>query len=332
MISACACRPRSVRIPDTPLTRSCRATRVRRDVITSTTSHSPNLRTTHHCIYDGSVEQRDDGLSEAYLKSEAIARDLIVGKRAFDMRVGFFLAYYRSFAVPRIADQLSASGEIARSPRKRSYDTALITLEIVVNGLSSPRGQKALDLLVRAHERVQAPPDDFRYVLQSFVVVPTRWIDSHGGSSLSRSERDALAQTFAEIGRRMGIDQPASSYDAAERFYTAYESENIAPSDSSRSLMRATLAVLVDRFPAPLRPLGSRILAALIDDDAVVRALHLPVVHPLFAKAVYASLSLVRARQRRHPKPGFIPGASGSSVYPSGYGLQDLGPEWLRSR
>lgn len=296
------------------------------------TSFSRKLRTTHHCIYDGGVKQRDNGLSEAYLKSEAVARDLIVCRRAFDMRVGFFLAYYRSFAVPRIADQLSASGEIGRSPRKRSYDTALITLEIVVNGLTSPRGQKALDLLVRAHQRVQAPPDDFHYVLQSFVVVPTRWIDSHGGSSLSRSERDSLAETFAEIGRRIGIAEPAGSYDAAERFYTAYEEKNVAPSDSSRSLMRATLAVLVDRFPAPLRPLGSRILAALIDDDAVVRALHLPAVHPLFAKAVYASMSLVRARRRRHPRPGFIPGASGSSVYPSGYGLQDLGPEWLRSR
>lgn len=42
-----------------------------------------------------------------------------------DMRDGLTLAFYRVFAIPRIAQLLVSTGEMTRRPAKRSYDTGL---------------------------------------------------------------------------------------------------------------------------------------------------------------------------------------------------------------
>ena len=54
-----------------------------------------------------------------------------------------------------------------RNPKKRSYDTALILMEIIHGGFGSPRGARALDVLIHAHDRVTAAADEYRYVLLS---------------------------------------------------------------------------------------------------------------------------------------------------------------------
>lgn len=46
---------------------------------------------------------------------------------AADIELGFFLVYYRNFAIPSIAATPQLNDEIIEHPMKRSYDTAIVT-------------------------------------------------------------------------------------------------------------------------------------------------------------------------------------------------------------
>ena len=73
-----------------------------------------------------------------------VYRRLVIRDLAFDFRVGFAIEYYRTFSTPSMARVLAAHGEMLRNPKKRSYDTALILMEIINGGFDSARGQAAL--------------------------------------------------------------------------------------------------------------------------------------------------------------------------------------------
>ncbi|RNL55332.1 hypothetical protein [Arthrobacter oryzae] len=75
---------------------------------------------------------------------ETTFRRLVLFDLAADMELGFFLSYYRNFAIPSIAATLHANAEIQQRPMKRSYDTALVLYELIACGLDSDRGCRTL--------------------------------------------------------------------------------------------------------------------------------------------------------------------------------------------
>ncbi|POH60292.1 hypothetical protein [Arthrobacter glacialis] len=58
---------------------------------------------------------------------ESMYRPMVLYDLAADTELGFFLAYYRNFAIPSIAITLQHNGEIIERPMKRSHDTAIVT-------------------------------------------------------------------------------------------------------------------------------------------------------------------------------------------------------------
>jgi len=103
----------------------------------------------------------------------AIYQNMALYDFADDMRYGLNMAFYRTFAVPRIATLLGHTGEVQREPAKRSYDTALVMYELIAAGFENPRGQEMLKLLNRVHRGWSIAAADFTYVLCTFIVVPT---------------------------------------------------------------------------------------------------------------------------------------------------------------
>lgn len=92
---------------------------------------------------------------------------------AADWEPGLFLAYYRNFATPSIAATLHQNGEIIERPVKRSYDTAIVTYELITGGLTGDRGRHMIRLLNYAHHHVPGHQDDLLYI------VPIRWAREH---------------------------------------------------------------------------------------------------------------------------------------------------------
>jgi hypothetical protein len=255
-----------------------------------------------------------------------VYRRLVIRELAFDFRVGFAIEYYRTFSTPSMARVLAAHGEMLRNPKKRSYDTALILMEIIAGGFDSPRGQAALQLLIHAHDRVTADADEFRYVLLSLWVIPRRWIAAHGVRRLTPTEDAAAFRFYQELGRRMRLTMPDTAGEAIS-FYEQFEAGNVAWSPEAVQLFNSTIGVLAARLPRPARPLIRPIMATLVEDPQMVAALGLPPAPAVVARLVFAAL-WVRGKLFKPARTDtFQPGRSGHTMYPGGYTLEDLGPK-----
>ena len=261
---------------------------------------------------------------------EATYRQMVLYDLATDIELGFFLAYYRNFAIPSIAATLQRNGEIIARPMKRSYDTAIVTYELIASGLDSDRGRHMIRLLNHAHRHVPGSDDDFLYVLLTLLVVPIRWARAHAWRPPTPSEETAATRFYQELGARMNITATPATFAEAEQFFDRYEDETLAHSPVGAQLMARTVQVLKSRLPVPIRPLTRAMLSAMFDDDRLSDALGLPRATRLTKTTLQTVLKARNAIRRRSPlnqKPHFVPGEAGPSLYPNGYRLDEIGPE-----
>lgn len=258
-----------------------------------------------------------------------IYKDMVLYTFKTEIRAGFFVAYYRNFAVPSIAKTLFERGETTARPMKRSYDTGIVIHEIITNGFDSERGDKMVELLRRVHKGVPGSAEDFQYVLMTLLVIPLRWIDAHGWRKLTDQERDAAMAFYAELGKRMGLKPTPATFAEAAAFLDDYEARNLAPSPEGTALLDATAEALAVRLPGPLKTRTKNVIALMMDKPEVVPALGLTPA-PRWLKSVFGRLldvyALVIRARPIGTEPSFTPGKSGKSVYPGGYQLDQIGP------
>ena len=257
-----------------------------------------------------------------------IYRNMVLFDFQKEIHAGFFVSYYRNFAVPSIARTLADRGELKHRPMKRSYDTGIVIHEIIANGFDSDRGQAMVELLRRVHKGVPGSSDDFLYVLMTLLVLPLRWIEQHGWRQLTELEEQAAVAFYAELGRRMGLAPAPATLQEANRFLDDYEDRNLGPSPEGAELLGATVRALEVRLAKPLRPLTPLVLALMMDQPRVALALGLkPAPAPL--RAAYEAVLRFRAAKARltplPTSPSFTPGSK-MSAYPDGYTLDMIGP------
>jgi hypothetical protein len=264
----------------------------------------------------------------------AIYRNMVLFDFQAEIHAGFFVSYYRNFAVPSIARTLAGTGEMAARPLKRSYDTGIVIHEIIANGFDHERSRAMIGLLRRVHAGVPGTAEDFVYVLMTLLVLPLRWVDTHGWRRLTALEKAAATAFYTELGRRMGLGPVPESFDAACRFLDDYEAANLGPSPEGAALLAATVPALENRLPAPLRRLTPLVLALMMDKPEVAGALGLRRAPAAMTLAFNAVLRVraVKARTRPLPtSPSFVPGRANVAVYPAGYTLNQIGPEQVGS-
>ena len=246
-----------------------------------------------------------------------------------ESRMGFQLAFLRTFAIPRTAKILVQAGHLVNNPLKRAYDTGLIIYELVADGTDGPRGRQMIALMNRSHRGRGIEPVDMTYVLCSFIVVPLRYIERTGWRELTDNDRRASLEFYAEMGRLMNIDEIPATYTEAENFYDRYESAMVAPSPASALLGRKLIAVLRDRLPVPARPIAELVFTTLLDDRRIAEALSLKVPPRPVRSAMRGAMAIYRkveANLKPRDRPIFVPGMTAGKQYPSGYRLDDLGP------
>jgi hypothetical protein len=248
---------------------------------------------------------------------------------ADDMRYGLNMAFYRTFAVPRIAELLARTGEVKREPAKRSYDTALVIYELIAAGFDDARGREMVKLLNRVHHGWNIAQEDFLYVLCTFIVVPTRWIERRGWRPVLATEKAATCAFYLELGKRMAIRDMPTSYEEACAFLDRYEHDNLADSPAGRTLIQATMLLFQNRLPTRLRKYAPVLVSALISEPSVAAALGLPSAPRILTSGISAYYRARNLRLRRRPAPTttwFRPGILVHDVYPDGYTLDQLGP------
>lgn len=246
----------------------------------------------------------------------------------FDHALGLQLAYYRSFGIPRISALLAGTGHILADPVKRAEDTGLMMVEMIEHGLDHDRSRTVLRKINGLHRPHLIGNDDFLYILGTFMIVPTRWIDRYGWRRISESERAAVYHFYRAVGERMNVADIPPDFDSYAAWFDAFEAEHFAFTPVNRQLLDASQELLVHRFPGWAEPLARRLGAALLD-ERLRDALGVPRPRWLVRMATHVGFRLrakvIRYTMTARPESAFTPGGV-MRTYPDGYDIAELGP------
>lgn len=245
----------------------------------------------------------------------------------FDVPHSLEVAFFRTFAVPSIAEVLGTTGEFVERPRKRYDDTDLLISTFAENGHSTPVGRAAIRRMNQIHGRFSIANEDFVYVLSTMVLEPFRWIERFGWRPAVDAERTATLHFWHGVGRLMNISDIPETYEELERFNVEFERNHFGYTESGHRIATAMIGMFVNRVPGLPRGLGARAVHALLDDP-LLDALRLPKPAPWERRAVEGALKLrggaVRVLPRR--RRARLRTESRRPTYPGGHRIDELGP------
>jgi ER-bound oxygenase mpaB/B'/Rubber oxygenase, catalytic domain len=246
----------------------------------------------------------------------------------FETQRSLEFALFRTFAVPSISGLLANTGHFAAHGQKRYDDTTLIIAEIAENGYDSQRGRDAIRRMNQIHHHFAISNDDYLYVLSTFVFEPSRFGRLLSWREATDNEKLANYIFWREIGRRMNIQNIPDTIRAFEQFNHDYERDHFRYAESNHQVAESSVQVFLEWYPALLRPLARKSIYALMD-DALLDAVGFPKPsrwwRGLVRKTLRLRAAIIKWMPRRR-KP-FLLTRSAIRTYPSGYKMDDLGPE-----
>ena len=210
------------------------------------------------------------------------------------------LAFFRTYAVPSIAEVLAATGELTGRTRRRHADTRLTMSALGEFGWDGEPGRAALERMNRIHAAFEIANDDQLYVLSALALEPIRWNARFGWRPLVEIERQATYVFWHEVGRRMGIRDIPGSLAELDAFNRRFERERFAYSRAGHAVAEATLGLFR----------GRRLAVALLDEPLLAAlGLRLPSrrERALAEAAVRARSALVRRLPARRAPVSRIP-------------------------
>jgi hypothetical protein len=240
------------------------------------------------------------------------------------------IALYRTYCVPSISALLDRTGEFRERTQQRYDDTSIIVSEMCQWGYESGRGKEALERMNWAHRHFKISNGDFLYVLSTFICEPVRWIDAFGWRPTCRNERIAYYCFWREIGKRMGIRDIPSSYEAFQEWSRAYERAQFGFAETNQRVGSSTRDLFAAWFPRALKPIVRYSIYAMLD-DSMIAAFGFPRPLPLTRPLLRAGLKLRGTAVRWLPprrKPHFFTD-NRNRTYPRGYRIAELGPPRL---
>jgi hypothetical protein len=258
---------------------------------------------------------------------EEIYRIVLSHEFPWDMNQALSFALFRTYAVPSIGRLLDETGAFERNTQKRYDDTALLLDEPARSGLHSESGLRAIRRINQMHGAYDISPEDMRYVLSTFVVVPKRWLDDYGWRPLSPAEVRASVRYYIELGALMGIKDVPQTYAGFEELLTAYEAEHFAFDAGGRRVADATMRLMVSFYPSVLSR-ATELFSRALMHEPLLRAFGYDA--PPAAVVGAASLGL-RARARvealmpARREPLHALDSPRIRSYPDGYRVEDLG-------
>lgn len=245
----------------------------------------------------------------------------------FDLPRSLELAFFRTFAVPTIAERLEATGEFVERSRKRYDDTDLLISIFTEHGYSTASGRAAIRRMNQLHGRFPIANDDFLYVLSTMVLEPFRWNERFGWRPALETERLGMFHFWRAVGRLMNIREIPETYEELDRFNREFERTRFARTEAGHRVATAMVEMFVGRIPGLPKRLGARAISALLDAP-LLDALALPSPTAAERRAVEGALRL-RARAvallppRRKPR---LRTQVRRRTYPRGYRVEELGP------
>ncbi|MFM8606019.1 MAG: dephospho-CoA kinase [Cyanobium sp.] len=268
--------------------------------------------------------------------SLALCRELASRLFPWDTNRALELALLKTFCLPSISGLLQRTGEFAQRPRKRYDDTALMVAELFRLGPDSPGGRAVIQRLNRIHGSYPISQADYAYVLSGFVAEPIRWLERYGWRPLTAGEQQALFRFWEHVGGLMGIEERPRSLAELLALNARVEAELFRSADSNRAVAEATVAMLLEPWPAPLRPALAAGMSGLLE-PGVLRSLRWPASPRWLAASLRLALRgrsrLLALRHRlRPPRRQQFYSERPTPSYGHRFELEQLGPPHLLER
>lgn len=153
---------------------------------------------------------------------------------------------------------------------KRSEDTGAILGEILVEGLDSSRGLRALSKMNWIHARYgsKITNDELIHTLALFVLEPHRWIEEFEWRPMTRLEKVAHFVYWKEIGNRMGMVNIPATLEDLQTWAVKYEKTDMYYTENNRRCYDATMALFIKDVPAFLRDFMENLTACFLESYA----------------------------------------------------------------
>ena len=250
----------------------------------------------------------------------------------WDTRRAYEVALLKTFAVPRDARRLVATGAFLEHTAKRFDDTVAVIATLGLEGLDAPEGRAALRAMNRAHAPHAIPGDAYRYTLALFVLEPIRWNARFGWRPLAPEERSASFHFWREVGRRMAIPDLPDSLEALIAEADAFEAREVRYDPANRALFDATFDEVLRRAPGgawtrgPAARRAARWSVAALVGPRHREALGLARPPAGWTAALEAGLRARAAVQRRLPARRDVAPVPPLPTYPDGIDWSRVGP------
>ena len=258
---------------------------------------------------------------------EQIAKIVAQHEFPWDSQQALSFALFRTYAVPSIGQLLYDTGEFAGATQKRHDDTAILLETIADRGMESDEGRAGIRRMNQMHGSYDISHDDMRYVLATFVVTPTRWIQRYGWRPGTDAERLAVVRYYQRLGQLMGIRDIPESFDDFADLMDAYEHDTYVFDAKARAVADSTLDLFVTFYPRPLRRIMRRFSIALLDPH-LRAAFNYDRPPRWFEKVAHGSLRarghLIRFFPARR-KPALLQNTHRIRSYPGGFMIEHLG-------
>jgi mpaB/rubber oxygenase-like protein len=248
----------------------------------------------------------------------------------WDYRVGFQMSVMTDLLIPSISRVLAKTRNFADEGQKRFDDTMLAEYEVKRFGPESRHGHETMRVINNIHRPYGIPTEDFRYVLLSQTVSPIEWINAYGWRPLSDHEIRALVVSARREGELMGISDIPEDYAGFQWALREIRARRAEFDPANREVADAVLAVIVNWFPAPLRPflrvVVPQAIAALLPSELPpILGLELP---PRWFIATARAAVRARGVLLRYlpPRPDSRPYRPAPRSYPHGWTVHDFGP------
>ena len=191
-------------------------------------------------------------------------------------------ALFRTYGIPSISKLLVHTGEFseAANATKRYADTSLLIAEFMCYDPSSERSVEAIGRMNFIHSQYQKAGkisnDDMLYTLSLFALEPARWINKYEWRKLEEFENCAVGTFWKGLGDAMGINYgklKSSEWtdglhwlDEVNEWSEGYEKEKMVPDLNNNKTADQTVAILLWNIPDALKPFGTKVVSALMDD------------------------------------------------------------------
>lgn len=266
---------------------------------------------------------------------QRIAHLLTAYDFAWDITRSLEVALFYTYGSASVSALLDRTGEFEKHGQKRYDDTRLLIAHFMESGWDGEVGRKALERMNKTHGNYRIANDDFLFVLWTFIDFPIQWTANYSFRAMTAHEQLAWFNFWYGIGERMGLQDIPTTKAAFDAFVDEYKARTFYPDPASARVAAATVKIMEDWLPKPMRSSVKSTVSALFDDEPFLKAVDLQpasAMQKLFVRQALKQLGRVKRVVALGAYPNLIE-TQPNRTYPGNrYEVDQLQPVHLQRR